>query len=253
MVPSTPGARTVTAGPAMRRSGCMARIAGSMKPQLRKWPMVAGSALTSFWTRRASREEGRGLRVNTAELLDVGERAIAQPADIAAGVDHVIAALEHLAPGGAGMRHAAHRLAALPDAFLGARDELRDLGMLQIAELSHGAGEIVRADEEHVDALDRGDRRDVLDRPGRLDLADDEELIRRRLAVLRRMNPIVGSARRSQRRAAPAGGRIAAGRDHPARVPGRFDGGGPHPLPPAGGHSPPGVCGARRHAGPRGA
>src|SRR5260221_696409 len=108
MVPSTPGARTVTAGPAMRRSGCMARIAGSMKPQLRKWPMVAGSALTSFWTRRASREEGRGLRVNTAELLDVGERAIAQPADIAAGVDHVIAALEHLAPGGAGRRHADH-------------------------------------------------------------------------------------------------------------------------------------------------
>src|SRR5258706_4668878 len=246
MVPSTAGAGTVTAGPAMRRSGCMARIAGSMKPQLRKWPMVAGSALTSFWTRRASREEGRGLRVNTAELLDVGERAVAQPADIAAGVDHVIAALDHLAPGGAGMRHAAHRLAALPDAFLGARDELRDFGMLEIAKLSHGAGEIVRADEEHVDALDRGDRRDVLDRPGRLDLADDEKLIRRRLAVLRRMNPIVGSARRSQRRAAPAGRRIAAGGDHRARGPGRFHVGDHHTFPPGPEPSLQGVGGVPR-------
>src|SRR5258708_22698721 len=220
----------------MRTSDCMARSAGSMKPQVRKWPMVAGSALTSLATRRASSADGSGLRVNTAKLLDVGERAVAQPADIAAGVDHVIAALEHLAPGGAGMRHAAHRLAALPDAFLGARDELRDFGMLEIAKLSHGAGEIVRADEEHVDALDRGDRRDVLDRPGRLDLADDEKLIRRRLAVLRRMNPIVGSARRSQRRAAPAGRRIAAGGAPPALYLGQFRVGGPTQLQHPGGH-----------------
>src|SRR3981189_300588 len=118
MVPSTPGARTVTAGPAMRTSGCMARIAGSMKPQLRKWPMVAGSARTSFWTRRGSSGEGRGLRVNIAKFLHIGERAVAQAADVAAGVDHVVAALEHLAPGGAGMRHRAHRLFAPSDAFL---------------------------------------------------------------------------------------------------------------------------------------
>src|SRR5207247_3135387 len=183
MVPSTPGRRSVTAGPAMRRSDCMARIAGSMKPQLRKWPMVAGSARTSFWTRRASIWEGRGLRVNTAKLLDVGERAIAQPPDVAAGVDHVVTALEHLAPGAAWMRHGAHRLAALPDAFLGARDQLRHLRVLEIAELADGAGKIVRPDEEYVDAVDRGDRLDVLDRFGRLDLADDQQLIRRRLLI----------------------------------------------------------------------
>src|SRR5438128_1150981 len=168
----------------MRTSGCMARIAGSMKPQLRKWPVVAGFAGTSFWTRRASSWEGSGLRVNTAKLLHVGERAIAQAADVAAGVDHVVAALEHLAPGGAGMRHGAHRLAALPYAFLGARDQLRHLRVLEIAELADGAGKIVRPDEEHVDAVDRGDRLDVLDRFGRLDLADDEELVGCRVAVL---------------------------------------------------------------------
>src|SRR5438128_4905983 len=200
----------------MRTSGCMARIAGSMKPQLRKWPMVAGSARTSFWTRRASSWEGSGLRVNTAKLLHVGERAIAQAADVAAGVDHVVAALEHLAPGGAGVRHGAHRLAALPYAFLGAPDELRHLRVLEIAELADGAGKIVRPDEQHVDAVDRGDRGHVLDRLGRLDLADDQQLIGCRLAVLGGMDAIVGGARRSQRRAAPAGGRIAARRDHRA-------------------------------------
>src|SRR5438045_6032148 len=173
MVPSTPGARTVTAGPAMRRSGCMARIAGSMKPQLRKWPMVAGSARTSFCTRRASIWAGRGLRVNTAELLDVGERTVAQPPDVAAGIDHVIAALEHLAPGGAGMRHGAHRLAAFPDAFLGARDQARHLGMLQISQLADRARQIVRADEEHVDAIHRGDGLHIVHRLRRLDLTDD--------------------------------------------------------------------------------
>src|SRR5512134_2692872 len=174
MVPSIPGARTVTAGPAMRTSDCIARMPGSMKPQLRKWPMVAGSARTSFWTKLFSSKAGSALRVNTAELLHVGERGIAQAADIAAGVDHVVAALEHLAPGGAGVGHGAHRLAAALDRFLGAGDELRHLRMLQVAELAHRAGKVVRADEDHVDALDRGDGADVVDRLGRLDLADDQ-------------------------------------------------------------------------------
>src|SRR5687767_3342327 len=155
MVPSIPGARTVTAGPAMRTSGCMARIAGSMKPVLRKWPMVAGSAFINFATRLASRDGGRLFRVNTAELLDVGERRVAQTPDVAACVDHVVATLEHLAPGRAGMRHRAHRLAALPDRFLGARNELRDLGVLELAELAHRPGKVVRPDEENVDAVDR--------------------------------------------------------------------------------------------------
>src|SRR5437660_7041095 len=110
MVPSTPGARTVTAGPAMRTSDCMARIAGSMKPQLRKWPMVAGSARSSFWTRRVSIWEGSGLRVNIAKFFHLGERAVAQAPDVAACIDHVVAALEHLAPGRPRMRHGAHRL-----------------------------------------------------------------------------------------------------------------------------------------------
>src|SRR5881394_2754090 len=218
MVPSTPGARTVTAGPAMRTSGCWARIAGSMNPQLRKWPMVAGSARTSFCTRRVSSEEGSGLRVNTAELLHVGERAVAQPADIAAGVEHVVAPLEHLAPRRAGMRYGAHRLAALPYALLGARDQLRHFGMLQVAELADGAGEVVWPDEEDVDTVDRGDRLHVVHGFRRLDLADDEELVGRRLAVFGGINPIVGGTSRAQRRAAPARGRIAAGGNYRPRI-----------------------------------
>src|SRR2546421_341199 len=199
MVPSMPGARTVTAGPAMRTSLCMARIAGSMKPQLRKWPMVAGSAWSSLSTSRASSAGGRALRVNTAELLDVGERGVAQPPDVAAGIDHLVAALEHLAPGRARVGHRAHRLAALLDAFLGARDQPRHLRVLEIAELPHAAGEIVRTDEQHVDARHRRDRLDVLDRLGRLDLADDKKLIGRRLFVLRRTDSIIGGARRAER------------------------------------------------------
>src|SRR5687767_3152048 len=64
MVPSIPGARTVTAGPAMRTSDCIARTPGSMKPQLRKWPIVAGSALTSLATSFASSAGGSGWRLN---------------------------------------------------------------------------------------------------------------------------------------------------------------------------------------------
>src|SRR3990170_6889666 len=175
MVPSMPGARTVTAGPAMRTSDCMARMPGSMKPQLRKWPMVAGSAFTSLAINPWSRPGGKGLRVNTAELLHVGQRGIAQAADIAAGVDHVVAALEHLAPGGARMRHRAHRLAAAPDRFFGARDELRHFRVLELAQLADRAGQVVRADEDYVDAVDRGDGADVVDRLRRLDLRHDQQ------------------------------------------------------------------------------
>src|SRR5687768_2648376 len=139
MVPSIPGARTVTAGPAMRTSGCIARIAGSMNPQLRKWPIVAGSAFTNFSINEDGNVGGSLLRVNTAELLYLGERGVAQSPDVAPRVDHVIAALEHFAPGRARMRHRAHRLAAALDALLGARDQLRHFGMLEIAELPHAA------------------------------------------------------------------------------------------------------------------
>src|SRR2546430_2309622 len=195
----------------MRTSACIARIAGSMKPQLRKWPMVAGSARASFATRRASSRSGSGLTVNTAELLDVGERAVAQPADVAPRIDHVVAALEHVAPGAAWMRHRAHRLAATLDGFLGARDEPRDLRVLEIAELAHRTGEVVRPDEEHVHALDGGDGVDVLHRARGFDLADDEQLIGHRFAVIGGPDAVVGGTRRAEGRAAPAGRRGAAG------------------------------------------
>src|SRR4051812_27564911 len=202
----------------MRTSGCMARIAGSMNPQLRKWPMVAGSACSSLSTSRASSAGGSALRVNTAELLYVGERGVAQPADVAARVDHLITALEHLAPGGAGMRHGAHRLAALPDAFLRPGDELCDFRVLEVAELADRAGEVVRADEEHIDTLHRGDCPNVVHRLRRFDLADDEELVGRGLAVVGRADAVVRCPRRAERRAAPPGGRIAAGGNHRAGV-----------------------------------
>src|SRR5688572_8427886 len=180
-----PGARTVTAGPAMRTSDCIARIAGSMKPVFRKWPMVAGSAFSNFATSCASSGGGRLFRVNTTELLDIGERRVAQTPDVAPRVDHVVAALEHLAPGGAGMRHGAHRLPAFPDRFLGVRDQFRDFRVLKVAELPDGTREIVRTDEEDVDAFDRRDRADVLDRFRRLDLHHDQQLVRRLALVFR--------------------------------------------------------------------
>src|SRR5688572_26226789 len=204
-----PGARTVTAGPAMRTSGCIARIIGSMKPQFRKWPIVAGSARTSVSKRLLSRPGGSGLRVNIAKLLHVRERAVTQAADIAARVDHVIAALKHLAPSHPGVRHGAHGLAAALDALLGAGDQPRHLRMLEVAELADRAGKVVRADEQHVNAVDRGDRVDVVDRLRRFDLADDHELAGRSLAVLGGLNAVVRGARRPERRAAPAVGRIA--------------------------------------------
>src|ERR1700741_1644604 len=137
--------------------------------------MVAGSARTSFCTRRESSCEGRGLRVNTAKLLHIGQRAVAQAPDVAAGVDHVVAALEHLAPRRAGMRHGPHRLATALDSLLRAGDQPGYLRMLQVAELADGAGEVVRADEQDVDTFDAGDGLDGLHRLRRLDLADDEE------------------------------------------------------------------------------
>lgn len=69
------------------------------------------------------------------------------------------------------MRHGAHRPAHGPDARLGMRDEPRDLRMLEVTRLTDGRGEVERADEHQVDALDGGDLVDVLDRPRRLDLA----------------------------------------------------------------------------------
>src|SRR2546423_89845 len=185
--------------------------------------MVAGSACSSLSMSRASSPGGSALRVNTAELLDVGERGVAQPADVAAGIDHLVATLEHLAPGRAGMRHGAHRLAAAPNRVLGAADQLCHLGMLEVAEVPNGAREIVRTDEQHVDALDGRDALDVLDRLGRFDLADDEKLIGRRLFVLWSVDAIVRCPRRPERRAAAARRRIAASGDHGARVFGRLD------------------------------
>ena len=55
--------------------------------------------------------------------------------------------------------------AAGPLAGLGdARDRGEDLRVLDLAEPAHAAGEIVRADEHRVDAVDRDDRVDRLDR-----------------------------------------------------------------------------------------
>src|SRR4051812_41118901 len=119
--------------------------------------MVAGSACTSLCTRRESSAGGNALRVNTAELLHLGERGVAQPADVASRIDHLVTALEHLAPGSARMRHRAHRLAALPYAFLRPADQLRDFRVLEIAELPHSAGEVVGPDEQHVHTRHRGD------------------------------------------------------------------------------------------------
>src|SRR5689334_3286745 len=53
----------------MRRSDCIARIPGSMNPQSRKCPIVAGSARTSFWTSAGLIWGGRGFSVNVSTNL----------------------------------------------------------------------------------------------------------------------------------------------------------------------------------------
>ena len=61
----------------------------------------------------------------------------------------------------AGMRHGPHRPARRADCRLGSLDQRGDLGMLEVAHLPDGGGQVERPDEHEVDALDGEDRVDV--------------------------------------------------------------------------------------------
>src|SRR6185503_10355624 len=76
--------------------------------------------------------------VERAELLDIHEGAVAQPRDVAAGVHELIAALEHVLPREAGMRHRAHRHAGALDPLFGAGDQRRHLRVPDVAHLTDG-------------------------------------------------------------------------------------------------------------------
>ena len=86
----------------------------------------------------------------------------------------------HAAPDGLGLLADIANAAHAAVLAVGARrldDEIergRDLRIVELAGLAHVDGEIVGADVQHVDALDLGDRLDVLHALDRLDHADDE-------------------------------------------------------------------------------
>src|SRR5215216_4935368 len=72
-----------------------------------------------------------GRAVACAERLHVGESAVAQPRDVAAGVHELVAALEHVDRCTTGMRHGAHRAAGAANGLLGAVEQRGDLGVLE--------------------------------------------------------------------------------------------------------------------------
>ena len=153
---------------------------------------------------RVSASSSRGSARNS---LDVGERAFAQPRDVAARVHELVAAREHVLPRacpGCGTVPIGRPAARMRD--FGMRDEPRDFGMLEIAHLADGRRQIERTDEHEVDAFDGEDRVDVLDAPSPTRSG-------RRSAGCRRRSPRSRSPCRSSTRAPSSmpcrGGRAA--------------------------------------------
>ena len=88
--------------------------------------------------------------------------------------------------------------------------------MLRIADVPERGGEIGRPDEHAVDAVDRGDRLELLEGGARLDLDQEANLAVRLLEIIG--HPAVAAGARGRRNAANAGRRIADRRDRAARL-----------------------------------
>ena len=101
---------------------------------------------------------------NPTILRQGGAGGLAQQDHVVRADHHPVAAIEQLLPGGAGVRHRAHRLAGSQDDVLGALHEAAHVRMVQLLEPTDRAREVVHADEHHVDALDGADLGRVLDR-----------------------------------------------------------------------------------------
>ena len=82
-----------------------------------------------------------------------------------------VAAVDHRVGLLGGARHAADRHAAFQDAGLGARHQRQHFGIVDLAALVDGGGEIAGADHGDVDA---GRRHDLVDAVDRLDMLDGD-------------------------------------------------------------------------------
>src|SRR5258706_14139324 len=110
-----------------------------------------------FWAPGVSRYWPQASAVFGPVRLDFGERALADEQHVGRCHDQVVAVVEHLLRGAARERDAAELAAGRLGGRLGTRDQRHHLRILDVAELADAAGEIVRPDEQHVDAVDRGD------------------------------------------------------------------------------------------------
>src|SRR5208283_312804 len=110
----------------------------------------------------------------------------------------------------------AGRLPAGPDPADGVVDCRKHLGMLRIADVAKGRGEIARADEYPVDPFDCSDRLEVLKTAPRLDLNENAKLVfANRRVVLDAAEP---ARARRRRVAADALGRVAGIGDGVSRL-----------------------------------
>src|SRR6185312_13893194 len=112
------------------------------------------------------------------------------------------------------------RLAGRLDALAGVEDRRLDLGVLRVAEMAHIGSEVRRADEDAVDPVDRGDRRNVGHRLARLALHQDANLLGGFLGIAGGATIAVGARRAGK--AANALRRIARRRHGAPRLFGRL-------------------------------
>ena len=94
--------------------------------------------------------------------------------------------------------------------------------MVELAGDAQGIGQVVVADPENVDAVDGGDRVDVVEAPGRLDLRDAAASRRWRSASWRWCRRRVIVVRDAERGATTAGG-VLGRLDDALRLLGRLD------------------------------
>src|SRR5437660_12698109 len=119
----------------------VASAASTADPPARKIAVPAaaakGSGQTTIRFDMALDSARSGLAIKRAKLPHVGERAVAQPRDVAARVHELIPAREHVLPRAARMRNRAHRSARSSDARFCVLDHPLNLRVPGIAHPPH--------------------------------------------------------------------------------------------------------------------
>src|SRR5260370_16163637 len=139
-----------------------------------------------------------GKYIALCAFLEGAHERLAVPrehADIAAHRDEKEAALEHAARLVLAHAQEAGCLAGGADALAGMEDRRLHVRVLRVGEMAHIGGEVGRADEDAVDALRRGDGRDIGDGLARLALHEDADLLRCALGIVGDAAIAVGAGR----------------------------------------------------------